>query len=126
MNNTYMENLARDIESGKLESSAVCTIVRCYKIAKYYEADIITCDEVLWESDAATIVAVLRKAGINELYITAQASDMFGVYLLLDNAGLKLRGVVQIENPKYKKDMDKWGSSFEKRYIPALRFSFQD
>ena len=124
MNNSYIENLIENIKEGQKVSHGAAFVVNAYRSASRNGFEVLTWSEVMWEQDVACIVETLRAAGINELYITNQASNMLDVYLMLDELGLKLRGVVRLENPVYKNDMERWGSSFENETIPAMKLSF--
>lgn len=126
MENIYIENLIEKIQDGKKVEHGTQSIVWAYESAKRRGFDVLTWSEVMWEKDVESIVETLRAAGINELYITSQASNMLGVYLMLDELGLKLRGVVRLENPAYKQDMERWGSSCESETIPAMKLSFEE
>lgn len=126
MKNEYIENLIESIKEGqKVENGAHC-IAGAYDRSKRAGMDVLTWNEVMWEQDVESVVETLRAAGINELYITNQASNMLDVYLMLDELGLKLRGIVRLENPRYKQDMERWGSSFEAETIPAMKLSFEN
>ncbi len=87
--------------------------------------DILTIDEIIWEDRVESFVAALREAEIEEIYITNQASNMLGVYLMLEKLGLKISGVVELENAPHKEQMEKYGGSWLPATIPAMKLSFQ-
>lgn len=124
MENIYIENLIEKIKEGKKVEHGTQSLVWSYERSKRRGFDVLTWSDVMWEKDVESTVETLRAAGINELYITSQSSNMLGVYLMLDDLGLKIRGVVRLENPAYKQDMERWGSSFETETIPAIKLSF--
>ena len=122
MTNAYLDNL---ISNGFGELNHAQNAVVCAYIGTQHAgADVLMWPEVIWESDVLGIVKTLRAAGIDELYITNQASNMLDVYLMFDELGLKLRGVVRLENPRYKYDMERWGHSSASETIPAMKLSF--
>lgn len=126
MKNEYLDNLIENITDGQKVPHGAAEIAWSYYNSNLRGLDAITWNDVMWEQDVESIVETLRAAGINELYITTQASNMLDVYLMLDELGLKLRGVVRLDNPKYKQDMERWGDSFEAATIPAMKLSFDD
>lgn len=126
MKNEYLDNLIENIKAGKNVPHGAAEIARTYYSSNKRGFSCITWDDVMWEDDVENIVETLRAAGVNELYITNQASNMLDVYLMLDELGLKLRGVVRLANPQYKEDMERWGASFNSENIPAMKLSFEE
>lgn len=126
MNNSYLENLVNAIESGEKVEHGVRSLAYCYYNSKVSGMDVIACSQVLWDSDVEDVVSTLKAAEVNELYITNQASNMLDVYLMMDDLGLKLRGVVRLENPDHKREMERFGEAFSPEFIPAMKLSFED
>lgn len=124
MKNEYLDNLITSAEEGKQLSDGERDVAWAYKRSAENGFDVITWYECMWENEVEAVVQTLRAAGINELYVTSQASNMLGVYLMLDELGLKLRGVVRLDNPKCKADMERWGRSIWDETIPAMKLSF--
>ena len=126
MSNAYLDTLRESIKAGQKASHGAAAVAGAYYSSTRHGFDVIIWSDVMWEDDVEDIVKTLRAAGINELYITSQASNMLGIYLMLDELGMKLRGVVRLENPEYEQDVEKWGYSYEAPTIPAMKLSFED
>lgn len=124
MKNEYLDNLIASAEEGKQLSAGERDVAWAYKRSAENGFDVITWGECMWENEVEDVVQTLRAAGINDLYVTSQASNMLGVYLMLDEQGLKLQGVVRLENPQYKADMERWGRTFRDETVPAMKLSF--
>lgn len=124
MKNEYLDNLMASAKEGKQLSTGERDVIWAYNNSTSIGYEVLACDGPIWESEAEDIVKTLRAAGINELYLTSQASNMYGVYLKFDELGLKLRGIVRLDNPRYKADMEQWGKSYWDATIAALKFSF--
>lgn len=127
MKNTYIENLMGKIQDRQEVSGGERALAWAYEnsiIRKGFE--VLVFGEILWEYDVETFVEALRASGISEFYMATQASNMLETYLMLNELGLKLRGVVRLENAQYKRDVEQYGSSFETPTIPAMKFSFEE
>ena len=124
MRNEYLENLLERMENEKGFTTGEYDLARAYKHSVRDGFEVLTFDEILWEKDVEDFVTALWESNMNELYVTNQASNMLGVYLMLDKLGLKVRGIVELENPAYKRDMERWGQSYHAQYIPALKLTF--
>lgn len=127
MKNTYIESLMNKIQDKQEVTSGERALAWAYEssiIRKGFE--VLAFGEILWEKDVETFVEALRASGIGELYMTTQSSNMLEVYLMLDELGLKLRGMVRLENAEYKRDVERYGNSCETPTIPAMKFSFEE
>lgn len=123
MKNQYIENLAEKMRNSEV-TGGERNLVWAYSRSVREGFKVITVSDCLFEKDVESFVAALHIAGVSEIYITSQSSNMLGVYLMLDELGLKLRGVVRLENPAYARDIERWSSSIEETTIPAMWFSF--
>lgn len=127
MNTTYLDSLvnvcgtedAANLTSGE----RLLAVAYVYSMREGY--DVIAVNEIIWEQDVETFVEAIQKAEIDEIYMTTQASNMLNVYLMLDEMGLKLRGVVRLENPRHAEDAEKYGYSYEPATVAAMKFSFE-
>lgn len=125
MKNQYIENLAEKMRNSEV-TGGERNLVWAYSRSVREGFKVITVSDCLFEKDVESFVAALHIAGVSEIYITSQSSNMLGVYLMLDELGLKLRGVVRLENPAYARDIERWSSSIEETTIPAMWFSFSE
>ena len=125
MKNQYIENLAEKMRNSEV-TGGERNLVWAYSRSVREGFKVITVSDCLFEKDVESFVAALHIAGVSEIYITSQSSNMLGVYLMLDELGLKLRGVVRLENPAYARDIERWSSSIEETTIPAIWFSFSE
>lgn len=126
MTNQYIENLLSKMQNKQAITGGEWSLAFAYRMSNREGFDVITVCDVIWEKDVESFVAALHNAEVTEIYITSQASNMLGVYLMLDELGLKLRGVVRLENPAYAKDIERWGRTSEEPTIPAMRLSFTE
>lgn len=124
MTNQYIETLLSKILNKEPSTGGECTLAFAYRMSNREGFNVITVSDVLWEKDVKSFVEALHAACVNEIYFTSQASNMLGVYLMLDELGLKLRGVVRLKNPSYDRDIQRWGRTHEEPTIPAMRLSF--
>ena len=125
MKNQYIENLAEKMRNSEV-TGGERNLVWAYSRSVREGFKVITVSDCLFEKDVESFVAALHIAGVSEIYITSQSSNMLGVYLMLDELGLKLRGVVRLENPAYARDIERWSRSIEETTIPAMWFSFSE
>ena len=125
MKNQYIENLAEKMRNSEV-TGGERNLVWAYSRSVREGFKVITVSDCLFEKDVESFVAALHIAGVSEIYITSHSSNMLGVYLMLDELGLKLRGVVRLENPAYARDIERWSSSIEETTIPAMWFSFSE
>lgn len=58
-------------------------------------------------------------------YVKGDWSNQLSRWLAMDECGLRLRGIVSIENAAFEQEVKKWGSSDFDPTIPALKFSFE-
>jgi hypothetical protein len=126
MRNEYMERIGKTINEEGRVSKAEWLLYRYYKNACFAESDKICIEDGIDQADALKIADALRKAGINELYVTGEWSNQFSAWYAMELSGLKLKGIEVIENPKYAVDMRYYGCSREPKTIYAMKFSFDD
>ena len=126
MKNSYLENLLNAIEGGENVKHGALSVAQCYYTSKEKGFGVMAWNEIMWDSDVEDVVSTLKDAGVNELYITNQASNMLDVYLMMDDIGLKLRGIVRLENPDHKREVERWGKAFSPEFIPAMKLSFEE
>lgn len=113
MNNQYIETLAWKMQKREATTGGERSLACAYLRSVREGFKVITVSDCLWEKDV-------------ESFVAAQASNMLGVYLMLDDLGLKLRGVVRLENPAYARDIERWGHTHEETTIPAMWLSFSE
>jgi len=126
MTNQYIETLVSKMMNKETTTGGERSLAFAYRLSNREGFEVITVSDVLWEKDVESFVAALHMAGVNEIYFTSQASNMLGVYLMLDELGLKLRGVVRLKNPAYARDIERWERTHEEPTIPAMRLSFSE
>ena len=127
MKNSYIEQIINDIQDGKDVSRIKRQLSYAYQQPMSTMYGMICWDNAIHtEEDAVALVQQLSLAGINELYITGGWSNQLDQWFAMDAFGMKLRGIVQIENADYQKEVEKWGDSDRPKTIAALRFSFKE
>jgi len=126
LENAYIEKILNDIQDMKEVSDGARELACAYAYSKSNGFDILVMAYTLWPKNAEMFAENLQRSGIRDLYLTHEGSNMFQTYMTLSECGLKLKGVVRIENAVYRHDMVRYGESSEKTHILALKFSFDD
>lgn len=127
MKNTYIENLFKKTKDHQEVTEGERALARAYEdsiINKGFE--LIAYDDILWENTVQSFVEALRAAEVREIYFTSQASNMLESYLMLDEMGLKLKGMVRLESTRYKQEMAQYGYSLSQPTLPAMKFCFEE
>lgn len=127
MKNTYIENLFKKMKDHQEVTEGERALARAYEdsiINKGFE--LIAYDDILWENTVQSFVEALRAAEVREIYFTSQASNMLESYLMLDEMGLKLKGMVRLESTRYKQEMAQYGYSLSQPTLPAMKFCFEE
>lgn len=121
MFNEYIEKLEKEIGWDKA-SAGQRKLVSAYLVSvrNGYE------DLVVFESfnfkEAGDFYSELKAAGITELFYGSETSNYLDDFLAFQKAGAKMVGMVELENPKYKRDIERWGHSWEKPVISAIKW----
>lgn len=134
MINEYIESLMNKRGTDEKLSYAESILVMAYRSPDYDKLGRICFSESIGGinerpgglDNTVELIHHLVSAGINEIYVTGEWSNQFDSWLALDKFGLKLRGIVEIEDGRYLEDMMMYGSSHRKEKKTALRFSFID
>lgn len=126
MNTEYIECLWAKRRNHEVLTDAECIVLDACNHTEYFGNRSITYGKAFNKLIVPELVSVLHKAGINEFCITRQLCDMLTVYAVMEEYGLKLRGMVYLKNGEYSKDIKQWGESWQKQTVPALRFSFEE
>lgn len=127
MKNNYIEQIINDIQNGKDVSRIESQLSYVYKQPAYTMYGMICWNDAIHtEEEAAALAQQLSLAGINELYVTSGWSNQLSQWFAMDAFGMKLRGIVQIDNADYHMEVARWGKSDRAQTIPALKFSFKE
>ena len=128
MKSEYLERIYETQETWNAATKMEQRVAGSFIRAKDRGFDIFTYDESLnrLTMGMSEFTAIMRTAGLVEFYYTGDWSNWQWDALELDEAGWKLLGIVRLENPEYKKDLERWGRSDRLETIPALRFRFKE
>lgn len=127
MKNEHIENIIDRIQSGEKVGKASREIAWAYQDTGFQKFGRICIDSAIHSNeDAVAIAQQLSMVSVKELFITGGWSNQLDAWFAMDAFGLKLRGIVQIENAAYYTEVKRWGSSDMPEMIPALRFSFEE
>ena len=126
MKNGHLDRINDRIQDREFVNDGERDLVWAYKQSADKGFEVIIFDSSMRERHLEEMVNAMKAAGVNELYYSGGWSNHIERYLLLDEMGLKLRGVVRLENAYRKKELDRWGFSDQPETIAALRFSFEE
>lgn len=125
--NAYIDQLLDKLADGEKLTDTKLILTRAYQAPAYARYGFICVGDALHDAEkAAALAQQLSMAGINELYITGEWSNQFEAWMAMDSFGLKLRGICQIENAEYHRDIERWGDSDRPSELKALKFSFKE
>jgi hypothetical protein len=122
MNKQYLENLYNRLQDGEVLSKTERALTFAYDKTKEYEYDWIGFDEVSG-LNYKELVCLMIKAEVNEIYITGEWSNQFANWFEMQEAGLEMVGVMEIDNPRYVYGVKKYGKSWDKptQYVLVFR-----
>ncbi len=122
MNKQYLENLYNKWQNEEDMSKVESKLIFAYDKTKEYEFDWIGFDEVSG-FDYKELVSLMREAEVDEIYITGEWSNQFANWFEMQEAGLEMVGVKEIDNPTYVYNMKKRGVSWDKptQYVLVFR-----
>lgn len=122
MNKQYFENLYNKLQDGEVLSKTESGLVFAYDRTKEYEFDWIGFDSANG-FDYKELVSIMREAEVDEIYITGEWSNQFENWFEMQNAGLEIAGVKEIDNPIYVYNIKKRGQSWDKptQYVLVFR-----
>ena len=122
MNKQYLENLYNKWQNEEAMSKVESKLIFAYDKTKEYEFDWIGFDEVSG-FDYKELVSLMREAEVDEIYITGEWSNQFANWFEMQEAGLEMVGVKEIDNPTYVYNMKKRGVSWDKptQYVLVFR-----
>lgn len=125
--NTYIDQLLDKLADGEKLTDPELILTRAYQAQAYARYGLICVDDALHSAEtAAALAQQLSMAGINELYITGEWSNQFEAWMAMDGFGLKLRGICQIMNAEYYREVERWGDSDRPKELTALKFCFEE
>lgn len=128
MKNEYLEKICETDQSWRAATKAEQLVAGAFCRSKDKGFNVVTFDDSLRKvaDYFSEFVEVMKAAQLTEIYYTADYSNWLGHALRVDEAGLKLRGIVRLENPVYKKNVERFGEPWgEPKAIPALRFCLE-
>ncbi len=128
MENEFIEKLTEAVFDGSETRKGALTLVNMYGWSKKSGHEVLTSgwSGSIQAQDASDFVDLLKKSGIREFFFISDFSNQLDRWLALDAAGLKLKGICELENPEYALDVKRWGSSDREEKIPALRFCVEE
>lgn len=121
MNKQYLENLYNKLQDGEVLSKTESALIFAYDKTKEYEYDWIGFDEVS-RLNYKELVSLMREAEVDEIYITGEWSNQFAEWFEMQESGLEMVGVMEIDNPRYVYDVKKRGQSWDKQTQYVLVF----
>lgn len=121
MFNEYIEKLNTENEWTDL-SRGQKDLVSAYLVSTRNGYECMAVFESFNADEAGDFYSELKAAGINELFYGSETSNYLDAFLAFQKAGAKMVGMVELENPKYKRDIERWGNSWEKPVIPAIKW----
>ncbi len=121
MFNEYIEKLNKKIEWKNLNKGQKA-LVSAYMRSKDDGYDCMVVMDSFSLEAANDFFKDLKAAGITEIYYLSESSNYLGSFVAFQNAGAKIVGMVEIENGKYKMDMNRWGFSDWNQYLPAMKW----
>lgn len=125
MNKQYFENWLNKIDKGEDENMTQDHRKLCFMYEHMLrdERDYMTVNSVDNVNNIFEFVKLMREADVNEIYIVDEWSNQFANWYEWQEAGLKMCGIVKVDNPKYLKDMKKYGDSLDSPTRLLLKFS---
>lgn len=121
MNKQYLDNLYNKLQDGEVLSKTEIKIVSAYVKMNDYEFDWIGFDEISG-LNYKELVCLMLKAEVDEIYITGEWSNQFANWFEMQEAGLEMVGIREIDNPTYVYNMKKRGLSWDKQTQYVLVF----
>ena len=110
MNKEYFENLYDRLQDGEVLSKTEINLLRSYDNMKQYEYDWMGIQSAS-DIDADALVQTMKESNIEKIYIEGDWSNQFEHWFKMQEAGLEMTGIRQIDNPRYAYEMKRWGSS---------------
>lgn len=122
MNKEYFENLYDRLQDGEALSKTEINLLRSYDNMKQYEYDWLGIQSAS-DIEVNALVQIMKESNIEEIYIEGEWSNQFEGWFKMQEAGLEMTGIRQIDNPRYAYEVKKWGSSSnsEKTYVLVFR-----
>lgn len=122
MNRQYFENLYNRLQDGEDMSRTEREVLFAYDNMQEYEYDWIGFNEASG-LNYKELVCLMIAAEVNEIYITGEWSNQFANWFEMQKAGLEMVGIVEIDNPRYVYDINKYGKSWNEptKYVLAFR-----
>lgn len=121
MNKQYFDNLYNRLQDGEVLSKTEIKLVSAYVKMNDYEFDWIGFDEISG-LNYKELVCLMLKADVDEIYITGEWSNQFANWFEMQEAGLEMVGVREIDNPIYVYNIKKRGLSWDKQTQYVLVF----
>lgn len=126
MKNAYLDMVNDKIQAGEDVNAGARDLCGAYIRSVDKGFEVILFDSLLREARLAGMVEAMKAAGVNELYYAEGWSNQIELFLMLDDLGLKLRGVVRLENAQRRMELDRWGCSDQPETIAALQFKLKE
>lgn len=124
MNKQYLDNLYHKLQNYEVLSKAERELVCAYDKTNRYEFDWIGFDNISG-FDYKELVSLMREAEVDEIYITGEWSNQFKNWFEMQEAGLEMVGVKEIDNPTYVYDVKNRGVSWDKPTQYVLVFKLK-
>lgn len=110
MNKKYFEKLYDKLQDGEMLSQTEINLLRFYNDMKQYEYDWMGINSAS-DINADALVRIMKESNIEEIYIKGEWSNQFEGWFKMQEAGLEIVGIRQVQNPRYVYEMKRWGGS---------------
>lgn len=121
MNKQYFENLYNKLQDGEVLSKTEMALTYSYDNMKRYDYDWVGIEKASG-LDHKELVDIMRESEVNEVYITGEWSNQFAEWFEMQESGLEMVGVMEIDNPRYIYDVKRYGESLDKQTQYVLLF----
>jgi hypothetical protein len=124
MNKQYLDNLYNRLQDGEVLSKTEIKLISAYVKMNDYEFDWLGFDEIS-ELNYKELVCLMLKAEVDEIYITGEWSNQFANWFEMQEVGLEMVGIREIDNPTYVYHVKKRGISWDKptQYVLVFRLN---
>ena len=121
MPNRYIEDLVRFYDNSEL-TDAERFVISAYKVCNGMGLETFVIFNNFHPGIAGSVYNELKKAGVREMFYASEWSNYMESLMDFQKAGARIEGMVEIANPRYKEEIEKFGESTEKEFIPAIKW----
>lgn len=121
MLNRYIEDLARFYDNSEL-TDAERFVISTYRASKNMGLGVFAVFQNFRSDLVGDIYYELKRAGVKEIYYASDWSNYMESLMDFQKAGARIEGMAEIQNPRYKEEIEKFGESTEKEFFPAIKW----